>query len=90
VATELGHFPASGVRGRAEVLLRPEQVEIVGEGAGPQATVIGHSYFGHDQIVWLELASGVRLRSRMLGHVSWPAGETVRVRLSGAPIVLPA
>jgi iron(III) transport system ATP-binding protein len=90
VATELGHFPASGVRGRAEVLLRPEQVEIVGDGAGPQATVIGHSYFGHDQIVWLELASGVRLRSRMLGHVSWRAGETVRVRLSGAPIVLPA
>jgi iron(III) transport system ATP-binding protein len=91
VATELGHFPASGVRGRAEVLLRPEQVEIVGDGAGQaQATVIGNSYFGHDQIVWLELASGARLRSRTVGHVSWRVGETVRVRLSGAPIVLPA
>jgi iron(III) transport system ATP-binding protein len=92
VATELGPFPAAGVRGRAEVLLRPEQVQIVREevGAGTAATVIRHSYFGHDQIVWLELASGVRLRSRMLGRASWQEGETVRVRLNGAPIVLPA
>jgi iron(III) transport system ATP-binding protein len=90
VTTELGTFPASGVRGPAEVLLRPEQVEIVGNGAGPAATVLGHSYFGHDQIVWLELASGVRVRSRTMGRTSWGAGETVRVRLSGDPIVLPA
>jgi iron(III) transport system ATP-binding protein len=94
VTTELGPFPASGVHGAAEVLLRPEQVQIVQDSAhddaGPVATVVAHSYFGHDQIVWLELASGVRLRSRMLGHASWRAGETVRVRLSGAPMVLPA
>ena len=92
VTTELGPFPASGMHGAAEVLLRPEQVQIVGEeaGAGTAATVIRHSYFGHDQIVWLELASGVRLRSRMLGRASWQEGETVRVRLNGAPIVLPA
>lgn len=92
VTTELGPFPASGMHGAAEVLLRPEQVQIVGEeaGAGAAATVIRHSYFGHDQIVWLELASGVRLRSRMLGRTSWREGETVRVRLNGAPIVLPA
>jgi iron(III) transport system ATP-binding protein len=92
VTTELGPFPASGMHGAAEVLLRPEQVQIVGEeaGAGTAATVIRRSYFGHDQIVWLELASGVRLRSRMLGRASWQEGETVRVRLNGAPIVLPA
>jgi iron(III) transport system ATP-binding protein len=90
VTTELGSFPASGVRDRAEVLLRPEQVEIVGDGVGTMATVVGHSYFGHDQIVWLELPSGIRLRSRTHGHTSWKAGETVRVRFSGAPIVLAA
>ncbi len=92
VTTELGPFPASGMHGAAEVLLRPEQVQIIGEeaGAGTAATVIRRSYFGHDQIVWLELASGVRLRSRMLGRASWQEGETVRVRLNGAPIVLPA
>jgi iron(III) transport system ATP-binding protein len=95
VTTELGPFPASGLHGAAEVLLRPEQVQIVqdsaqADDAGPVATVLTHSYFGHDQIVWLELASGVRLRSRMLGRASWQEGETVRVRLSGSPIVLPA
>jgi iron(III) transport system ATP-binding protein len=90
VTTELGSFPASGVRDRAEVLLRPEQVQIVGDGLGTVATVVGHSYFGHDQIVWLELPSGIRLRSRTHGHASWKAGETVRVRFSGAPIVLAA
>jgi iron(III) transport system ATP-binding protein len=90
VTTELGSFPAAGVRGRAEVLLRPEQVQIVGDGAGAPARVVRHSYFGHDQIVWLELASGLRLRSRTPGGTSWGAGESVRVRLSGAPIVLPA
>ncbi|HLU56486.1 MAG TPA: ABC transporter ATP-binding protein [Pseudonocardia sp.] len=90
VATELGSFPAAGGLARAQVLLRPEQVEIVDDGAGPTATVVGHSYFGHDQIVRLELPSGARLRSRVLGRASWRPGDTVRVRLSGEPIVLPA
>ncbi|GAA0898741.1 ABC transporter ATP-binding protein [Pseudonocardia zijingensis] len=90
ISTELGAFPAPGVRDRGEVILRPEQIEIVDDGAGPTATVLGHSYFGHDQIVWLELASGVRLRSRTHGRVSWGTGATVRLRLSGDPIVLPA
>ena len=48
-----------------------------------EARVVGRSFFGHDQLVDLELPSGVRLRSRRLGFPAWHPGDRVRVWVDG-------
>ena len=84
VVCELGRLPVdAGPAGRVEVVVRPESVAIgppspAGNGRGADAVVCGRSFFGHDQLVELELASGLRLRSRRLGGGSWRAGDRVR------------
>ena len=94
---ELGRFPADrALRGTVEIVLRPEGVAIGPDGtddaAAPdcavEARVVGRSYFGHDQLVQLELASGLRLRSRIPGSAAWRPGDPVRVRVTGPVTVL--
>ncbi|HEV2769211.1 MAG TPA: ABC transporter ATP-binding protein [Solirubrobacteraceae bacterium] len=92
VDCELGRFPADRtLQGTVEVVLRPESVAI-GAGGGPadaaHALVAGRSFYGHDQLVRLELASGLRLRSRSLGFPAWHAGDRVRVWVDGPVNVL--
>jgi iron(III) transport system ATP-binding protein len=100
---ELGRFPADrGLRGAVEIVLRPEGVTLGPGGrgiapghdaarddaAGAEARVVGRSYFGHDQLVQLELASGLRLRSRAPGSAAWRPGDQVRVQVTGPVTVL--
>ncbi len=87
---ELGRFPADrGLRGAVEIVLRPEGVTLGANGAaGAEARVVGRSYFGHDQLVRLELASGLRLRSRAPGSAAWRRGDQVRVQVTGTVTVL--
>jgi iron(III) transport system ATP-binding protein len=90
VDTELGRFPAHGLHGAVEVVLRPERVELTPEsrGDGTPARVVRRSYFGHDQLVQVELPSGTRLRARTEGSLPWRQGDAVRVRVTGAVVVL--
>jgi iron(III) transport system ATP-binding protein len=87
VECELGRFgvPAE-LAGTVDVVLRPESVAI-GHGAAPgahaEAVVLERSFYGHDQLVDLELASGVRVRSRRLGFPAWHPGDRVRVWIDG-------
>ncbi len=92
---ELGHFPADrALHGAVEIVLRPEGVVISPDGAdisadrATEARVVGRAYFGHDQLVQLELASGLRLRSRTPGSAAWRPGDLVRVRVAGPVTVL--
>ncbi|MBN2623297.1 MAG: ABC transporter ATP-binding protein [Acidimicrobiales bacterium] len=100
---ELGLLPADRpLRGAVDVVVRPESVAI-GAAHGPvdgapdaadvpdgaaKARVIGRSYYGHDQLVRLELASGQRLRSRSHGAAPWRQGDEVRVWVAGPVSVL--
>ncbi|MGH4009873.1 MAG: ABC transporter ATP-binding protein, partial [Pseudonocardiaceae bacterium] len=94
---ELGRFPADrALRGPVEIVLRPEGVTIGPDGTGAaaagdtvEARVVGRSYFGHDQLVVLELASGLRLRTRIPGSAAWRPGDPVRVQVTGPVTVLP-
>jgi hypothetical protein len=52
--------------------------------------VLERSFYGHDQLVHLELRSGLRLRSRRLGFPAWHPGDRVRVWLDGPVNALPA
>jgi iron(III) transport system ATP-binding protein len=88
VSCELGRFSAGReLSGAVQVVIRPESVAI-GHGAGasrdaPEAVVLERSFYGHDQLVHLELRSGLRLRSRRLGFPAWHPGDRVRVWLDG-------
>jgi len=87
VECELGRFGTGGdLAGRVQVVIRPESVAI---GTGPardphaEAVVVKRSFYGHDQLVHLELPSGLQLRSRRLGFPAWHPGDRVRVWIDG-------
>jgi iron(III) transport system ATP-binding protein len=89
VECELGRFPIpKELAGSVDVLVRPESVAL---GAGPapgrdrshEGVVVAREYYGHDQLVVVELASGRRLRSRSMGFPIWHPGDRVRVWIEG-------
>jgi iron(III) transport system ATP-binding protein len=80
-STVVGDVAAEGPDGPARLLLRPEQLRL--GGGEPNATVSEVEYFGHDALVTLEFAGGVRLRSRVLGGAP-VAGQRVSVAVDGA------
>jgi iron(III) transport system ATP-binding protein len=88
VDCELGSFPVGpDLSGPVDVVIRPESVAIGihGErGVEVEARVVERSFYGHDQLVHLELlSSGLRLRSRRLGFPAWHPGDRVRVWVDG-------
>ncbi len=87
VECELGRFGApAGLAGEVDVVLRPESVAIgigTAPGAHAEGIVVSRSFYGHDQLVDLELESGLRLRSRRLGFPAWHPGDRVRVWVDG-------
>jgi iron(III) transport system ATP-binding protein len=87
VDCELGRFGVPPeLAGDVHVVIRPESVAI---GSGParephaEALVVARSFYGHDQLVQLELPSGLRLRSRRLGFPAWHPGDRVRIWVDG-------
>jgi len=87
VDCELGRFGVGPeLAGNVHVVIRPESVAI---GSGParephaEALVVARSFYGHDQLVHLELPSGLRLRSRRLGFPAWHTGDRVRIWIDG-------
>jgi iron(III) transport system ATP-binding protein len=89
VECELGRFPIpKELQGVVDVIVRPESVAL---GAGPapgrdrsyEGVVVAREYYGHDQLVEVELSSGRRLRSRSIGFPIWHPGDRVRVWIEG-------
>jgi iron(III) transport system ATP-binding protein len=82
VECELGRFGAAPeLAGRVNVVIRPESVGI---GTGhAEGVVVARSFYGHDQLVHVELPSGMRLRSRRLGFPAWHPGDRVRIWIDG-------
>ncbi len=88
----LGRVPVSeDVEGAVEVLIRPESVTVgMHRDEGEHdAVVVDRTFYGHDQLITLELAGGLRVRSRSMGFPAWHPGDRLRVRLSGPATVLP-
>jgi len=91
VDCELARFHVNpGFTGPADVLVRPESIALghVGRGGHP-GVVIGREFYGHDQLVHVELESGRRLRSRRIGVPAWHPGDRVQVAVEGPVNVLP-
>jgi iron(III) transport system ATP-binding protein len=86
VATVFGSLPCrDDVTGPVEVLIRPEAVALCADdGAALGAVVVERTFYGHDQLVTVELDDGLRLRSRRLGGGRWRPGDRVGVHVEGA------
>ena len=96
VTCELGAFPADrALDGPVDVVVRPEALAIASSGtasgtgaARTTGTVRGRSYFGHDQLVRVELPSGRVVHSRRDGSSRWRTGEEVMLVVEGPVTVL--
>jgi len=80
--------------GPADIILRPESLGLSG-GRSPrdsnarEAVVVERDFYGHDQLLRLELASGLRVRCRLPGFPAWHPGDRVHVWIEGPVTVLP-
>ena len=97
VECELGRFPVeAGFAGPAEVVVRPESVSLSlrrPDGGGRPShdgRVVRREFFGHDQLVVVELESGLRVRSRCLSFPAWHPGDRVHAALTGPVNVVQA
>ena len=103
VTTELGGVATVGEgtsarAGAVEAMLRPETVRVgAATPAAPaddegwvSAVVTEHTYYGHDQVIALRLASGAHVHARLDFDATHAVGDTVRLRVEGPVVVFPA
>lgn len=99
VTCALGRLPGDpGLRGEVAVVVRPEMVAIRRPGSAPHAagerglaaSVLRRRFFGHDQMLWLRLASGEVVRCRRSDGSVWRPGDAVEVEVEGPVHVLAA
>ena len=98
VVTALGTTTVAGqpvVRGKADVVIRPEQLVLGGGGAGGGAgggvggVVLRREYHGHDALVWIELADGTPVVARIATGALPATGSQVSVACTSAVLVFP-
>ena len=81
VETLLGTFRlAEQAHGPVEVIIRPEAVRLVRDEHG-LASVVDREFYGHDQLITLELADGRRLLSRTKPSPVFDVGDRVNVEV---------
>jgi ABC-type Fe3+/spermidine/putrescine transport system ATPase subunit len=88
VQTPFGPFDAGAAEHRAAVVIRPEDIQVSERGA--PATVVHREYYGHDQVLRVELEDGSTARLRLGSRERYEPGERVALRLLQAPLILDA
>lgn len=90
VATALGTLPTSEPvpLGAVEVVVRPEVVRLRLDGAG-EGVVRTTTYYGHDQVIDVELPDGTRVRSRTGPGSHFEEGDRVSVDVVGSVLAFP-
>jgi iron(III) transport system ATP-binding protein len=79
VETPLGTFPqATSHRGAVTVMVRPEWIHPT-RSEGGSVVVVDREFYGHDQVVVLELPDGRRLNSRIGASPMFAIGDHVDV-----------
>lgn len=76
------------VTGPVNVLIRPEALQLTPDQGG-QASQVGRSFFGHDQMIEVKFDSGLRISSRVGPTFTFVPGGRVRVQLSGDALAFP-
>jgi iron(III) transport system ATP-binding protein len=79
VTTPLGTFPQFGnLRGPVQVMIRPEWVHPIRSDEG-LALVVDREFYGHDQLLVLELDNGRRLAARTGSNAAVAPGDRVDI-----------
>ena len=76
----------SVLRGPVDVVVRPENVRLRLDGSG-NGTVRQLTYFGHDQVIEVDLLDGGRVRSRTGPGREFHPGDRVAVQVVGSAVV---
>jgi len=90
VATVIGSLRPSAVHpaGAVDVVVRPESVKLRLDGSG-RGVVRQATYFGHDQLVDVELGDRTSIRSRMGPGRAFEPGDRVSVSITGDVLAFP-
>jgi len=89
IETPLGVFGAPAGARRCVAVVRPEDVQLASAAdAGPAGRIVEREYYGHDQVLHVEVAGGLRLRVRT-GPYEQAPGPAVSVILRRPPLVFP-
>ena len=90
VTTAIGslRLASSTAAGAVDVVVRPERVRLRLDSAG-EGAVRDIVYFGHDQLVAVELGDGTRVRSRMGPGRTFEPGDRVGVSVTGDVLAFP-
>ncbi|MFO7590846.1 MAG: ABC transporter ATP-binding protein [Acidimicrobiia bacterium] len=75
--------------GAVEVVVRPERVRLRLDGGG-HAQVVGITFYGHDQVVAVELGDGARVHARMTAGPAFERGDRVDVSVAGPVLAFPS
>ena len=70
--------------GSVDLMIRPEQLQLLPEVNGVRAVVRWQEFYGHDQRIGIALESGEALTVRMDGDAHFVVGETSGVKLRSA------
>lgn len=92
VTCGLGNLPlplCRPARGKVEVMVRPEWIEIESDPAG-EAEVTERVFFGHDQMVRLRLANGLALQVRLGPYQMVQPGDRVNVQVRVPVVAYPS
>jgi iron(III) transport system ATP-binding protein len=93
--TVLGDIPLHGAfDGPVDVMLRPEMLRLSPIGApehheGTPATIVSRAFFGHDQLLTLQLDSGQVLKARLGAYGGFRPGDHVLVSVRGGALAYP-
>ena len=86
VKTELGSFPAEGAAdGPVEVVIRPEWITTTPAVNG-EGIVIDREYYGHDQMLLVELPDGQRVQARIGPRPVLEPGDRVDLAFDDAVV----
>ncbi len=92
VTCELGDLPAHGTAsGPVDVMIRPEALRMTPptDQVPANATVLARLFFGHDQLMKIQLDSGRTLNARMGSYGGIRPGDRVHVGVRGAVLSFP-
>jgi iron(III) transport system ATP-binding protein len=75
-------------------MLRPEMLRLtpvsVNDGdEGTPATIVSRAFFGHDQLLTLELDSGQILKARLGAYGGFRPGDRVMIHVRGGALAYP-